>query len=151
MTLFVRAWDQNKFISNSYQHAVPKFSEVIIINYQRLSDKHILKNKLKIRKTTFKISTTKIQNNITLWDYIQPLFQCSSAITWSVTSKGSYYATSSGSFKMSGYLKNVARESNDAVRDSFVRESNDFQRLSTLLLDVTKSDCYHFFQQQLEN
>ena len=150
MTLFVRAWDQNKFISNSYQHAVPKFSEVIIINYQRLSDKHVLKNKFKIKKTTFKILTIKIQNNITLCDYIQPPFQCSSATTWSVTSKGSYYATLSGSPKMSGYLKNFARKSNNVARDSFVRESNDFQRLS-MLLAVTKSDCYHFFHQQLEN
>ena len=70
MTLSARKRDQNKFISNPHQHAVPKFSEVIIINYQKLRDKHVLKNKFKIRKTTFKMSKTKIQNNIILWNFI---------------------------------------------------------------------------------
>ena len=64
MILFVRRWDQNKFISNPHQHAKPKFSGVIIISYQRLSDKHALKNKFKIRKTTFKMSTTKFETKL---------------------------------------------------------------------------------------
>ena len=43
---------------------VTKFPKVIIINYQRLSDKHVLKNKSKTGKTTFKVLTTRIQKNI---------------------------------------------------------------------------------------
>ena len=61
---FVRTWDQNKFLSNPYQHALAlwqKFCEVIIINYQKLIDKHVLKDKMQNEKQLLESCQTKFK------------------------------------------------------------------------------------------
>ena len=56
--------------SPTFSTIVWKFRDLIIINIQRIVDKHVLENKFKIGKTTDQLLAARIQNNIVLWDYI---------------------------------------------------------------------------------
>ena len=73
MKVFVRASDRNKFISNSHQHTVPVGQHSL-----KLSDKCVLKTKLKIEKTTFKIVRNQnskqfysLTLNLVFWSPVQ--------------------------------------------------------------------------------
>ena len=64
--------------SSACSNIVTRYPNVIIINYEMLSDKQVLKNTLKIWKTACKMPVIKIQNKVILWDDNYTPFQCSS-------------------------------------------------------------------------
>ena len=106
--LFVRTWDQNKFLSNPYQHALAlwqKFCEVIIINYQKLIDKHVLKDKMQNEKQLLESCQTKFKQYYPLRLYFVFFPICPTNDTMAAYG---LYDVLSTTMKMDNHLENLA-------------------------------------------